>query len=96
MNRARKEDCACKFVPHPCFRISEGRTLDALSQASLSHASLGSSVGLRRGEIAIAIGNPLGFEQTATLGTVSALGRSMRTSTGRLIPNVIRAGPKHL
>ena len=64
--------------------------IDGLSQGGLTHASLGSAVGLRRGEIAVAIGNPLGFEQTVTSGIVSALGRSMRTSTGRLIPNVIQ------
>src|SRR5205085_1383188 len=45
---------------------------------------------LRRGEIAIAIGNPLGFEHTVTAGIVSALGRSMRAGTGRLIPDVIQ------
>jgi S1-C subfamily serine protease len=45
---------------------------------------------LRRGQIAIAIGNPLGFEHTVTAGIVSALGRSMRSGTGRLIPSVIQ------
>lgn len=64
--------------------------IDGLSQGRLAHADLGTSVGLKRGEIAIAIGNPLGFEHTVTSGIVSALGRSMRTSTGRLIPNVIQ------
>ena len=64
--------------------------IDALSQGALRHAPLGSSTNLRRGEIAVAIGNPLGFEHTVTSGIVSALGRSMRTSTGRLIPNVIQ------
>jgi len=64
--------------------------IDGLSQGGLTHAPLGSALGLRRGEIAVAIGNPLGFEQTVTSGIVSALGRSMRTSTGRLIPNVIQ------
>ena len=64
--------------------------IDGLSQGALTHVALGSSVGLRRGEIAIAIGNPLGFEHTVTAGIVSALGRSMRTSSGRLIPNVIQ------
>ena len=64
--------------------------IDGLSQGGLTHAALGTTAGLRRGEIAIAIGNPLGFEHTVTSGIVSALGRSMRTSTGRLIPNVIQ------
>jgi S1-C subfamily serine protease len=64
--------------------------IDGLSQGALTHAGLGSSVGLKRGEIAIAIGNPMGFEHTVTSGIVSALGRSMRTSTGRLIPDVIQ------
>jgi S1-C subfamily serine protease len=65
-------------------------SIDGLSRGSLAHASLGSSAHLKRGQIAIAIGNPLGFEHTVTAGIVSALGRSMRTSTGRLIPDVIQ------
>src|SRR6478752_733553 len=52
---------------------------------SLAFAPLGDSKTLKRGHIAIAIGNPLGFESTVTAGVVSALGRSMRASTGRLI-----------
>jgi S1-C subfamily serine protease len=64
--------------------------IDGLSNGALTHAPLGSSVGLKRGEIAIAIGNPLGFAHTVTSGIVSALGRSMRASNGRLIPNVIQ------
>jgi S1-C subfamily serine protease len=64
--------------------------IDALSNGALTHAPLGTSVGLKRGEIAIAIGNPLGFAHTVTSGIVSALGRSMRTNSGRLIPNVIQ------
>ena len=65
-------------------------SIDGLSKGSLAHAPLGRSAGLKRGQIAIAIGNPLGFEHTVTAGIVSALGRSMRTSTGRLIPDVIQ------
>ena len=64
--------------------------IDASSQGPLSHAALGTAKTLRRGEIAIAIGNPMGFEHTVTSGIVSALGRSMRSSNGRLIPNVIQ------
>jgi len=65
-------------------------SIDGLSKGTLTHASLGRSAGLKRGQIAIAIGNPLGFEHTVTAGIVSALGRSMRASTGRLIPDVIQ------
>ena len=64
--------------------------VDASARSALPTASLGSSAGLRRGQLAIAIGNPLGFEHTVTAGIVSALGRSMRASTGRLIPDVIQ------
>ncbi|MGL5001372.1 MAG: S1C family serine protease, partial [Casimicrobium sp.] len=64
--------------------------LDYLPEASLPTVELGSSRDVKRGEIAIAIGNPLGFEHTATAGIVSALGRSMRAGNGRLIPDVIQ------
>ena len=53
-------------------------------------ARLGDSKTLKRGHIAIAIGNPLGFEWTVTAGIISALGRSMRASNGRLIDDVIQ------
>ena len=64
--------------------------IDSPAVGTLPTTSLGTSAGLKRGEIAIAIGNPLGFEHTVTAGIVSALGRSMRASTGRLIPDVIQ------
>ena len=60
------------------------------ARSTLAPAALGTSATVKRGEIAIAIGNPLGFEHTVTAGIVSALGRSMRASTGRLIPDVIQ------
>ncbi len=56
----------------------------------LSTAALGSSRGLRVGQLAIAIGNPYGFQHTVTAGVVSALGRSLRATTGRLIDDVIQ------
>ncbi len=45
---------------------------------------------LRTGQMAIALGNPLGFEQSVTAGVVSATGRSLRANTGRLIDDVIQ------
>ena len=56
----------------------------------LSAATLGISRGLRVGQLAIAIGNPYGFQHTVTAGVVSALGRSLRATTGRLIDDVIQ------
>lgn len=61
-----------------------------VGSAPLDVATLGTSASVRPGEIAIAIGNPLGFEHTVTAGIVSACGRSMRAMTGRLIPDVIQ------
>ena len=82
-------------------RTTEGRLLGidpdtdlALLRAdaarNFAFAPLGDSKTLRRGHLAIAIGNPLGFESTVTAGVISALGRSLRATTGRMIEDVIQ------
>ena len=58
--------------------------------ANLPFASLGNSKTLRQGQLAIAIGNPLGFETTVTAGVISATGRSLQARTGRMIEDVIQ------
>jgi S1-C subfamily serine protease len=56
----------------------------------LPHLHLADASRIRVGQIAIAIGSPLGFQQTVTAGVVSALGRSLRAESGRLIDDVIQ------
>jgi S1-C subfamily serine protease len=61
-----------------------------ISASDLVAVDFGDSQALRPGQLVIAIGNPYGFQHTVTTGVVSALGRSLRARTGRLIEHVIQ------
>lgn len=61
-----------------------------IGESHLAHAELGDSNKIRVGQLAIAMGNPFGFQHTVTAGVISALGRSLRAISGRVIDNVIQ------
>jgi S1-C subfamily serine protease len=61
-----------------------------IPSSDLPAAELGDSDKLKVGQLVIAIGNPFGFQATVTAGVVSAMGRSMRGQSGKLIENVIQ------
>ena len=61
-----------------------------IGASNLPCAPLGGSGALRVGQLVVAIGNPYGFQHTVTAGVVSALGRSLRATNGRLIDDVIQ------
>jgi len=71
--------------PDTDLAVLRGETTETLPAAHI-----GNSKTVKSGQIAIAIGNPLGFESTVTAGIVSAVGRSLRGDAGRLISDVIQ------
>jgi S1-C subfamily serine protease len=61
-----------------------------IAASDLEHVRIGGERDLLRGQLVVAVGNPLGFESTVSAGVVSATGRSLRGSDGRLVENLVQ------
>jgi S1-C subfamily serine protease len=80
--------------PIPCELVGEDPATDLavvrLARPTAAPVELGDASRLVVGQLVVAIGNPLGFQCTVTAGVVSALGRSLRSTSGRLIDDVLQ------
>lgn len=76
--------------PHTDLAVVRIHPVNGVNASDIVAAELGDSQAVRVGQLVIALGSPYGFQATVTAGVVSALGRSLRSRSGRLIDNIIQ------